>query len=77
VLFASNPHGHDEEGWHGERYGAHWSLSRWQAMATAAGFTEIDHYYRPEGRPREEQPWLASVWRRSDQLGALGAPTPG
>ncbi|MGE8636583.1 MAG: SAM-dependent methyltransferase, partial [Achromobacter piechaudii] len=22
------------------------------------------HYYRPDGLPREQQPWLASVWRR-------------
>jgi hypothetical protein len=27
---------------------------------------EIDHYYRPTGLPRERQPWLASVWRRSN-----------
>jgi hypothetical protein len=32
---------------------------------TAAGFTELTHYYRPEGLPREQQPWLASVWRRN------------
>ena len=31
---------------------------------TAAGFTELEHYYRPVGLSREEQPWLASVWRR-------------
>jgi SAM-dependent methyltransferase len=77
VLFASNPHGHDEEGWRGDRYAAYWSLGRWRAMARAAGFTEIRHYYRPEGKPREEQPWLASVWRKSDQLAPLGAPEPG
>jgi len=29
----------------------------------AAGFSEIEHYYRPPGLPREQQPWLASVWR--------------
>ena len=29
----------------------------------AAGFTHVDHYYRPPGLPREQQPWLASVWR--------------
>ena len=29
-----------------------------------AGFEEIEHYYRPPGRPRHEQPWLATVWRR-------------
>jgi hypothetical protein len=29
-----------------------------------AGFVELEHYYRPTGLPREQQPWLASVWRR-------------
>ena len=24
-------------------------------------------YYRPAGLPREQQPWLASVWRRADR----------
>ena len=27
-------------------------------------FAELTHYYRPVGLPREQQPWLASVWRR-------------
>ena len=58
VLFSSNPHGHDEEGWNGGRYGAYHDLE------TAAGFVELDHYYRPAGLPRQQQPWLASVWRR-------------
>jgi hypothetical protein len=30
----------------------------------AAGFVEITHFYRPAGLPREQQPWLASVWRK-------------
>jgi len=64
VLFSSNPHGHNEEGWNGERYGCYWDLERYRAMVTAAGFLEITHYYRPRGKPREEQPWLATVWRK-------------
>lgn len=64
VLFSSNPRGHDEEGWHGERYGCYWELGRWRSLVTAAGFEEIAHYYRPQGKPREEQPWLATVWRK-------------
>ena len=28
-----------------------------------AGFFELEHYYRPAGLPREQQPWLASVWQ--------------
>jgi hypothetical protein len=31
---------------------------------SAAGFDELTHYYRPADRPRAQQPWLASVWRR-------------
>jgi SAM-dependent methyltransferase len=64
VLFTSNPRGHDEEGWSGERYGVFHSLEAWRGYVTAAGLTEIDHYYRPAGLPREQQPWLASVWRK-------------
>lgn len=64
VLFSSNPRGDDEEGWHGDRYGSYHRLETWQAFMTAAGFVELEHYYRPEGLPREQQPWLASVWRK-------------
>jgi SAM-dependent methyltransferase len=63
VLFASNPRGDNREGWNGVRYGAYYDLERWQAIVTAAGFEEIHHYFRPPGLPREQQPWLASVWR--------------
>jgi SAM-dependent methyltransferase len=64
VLFASNPHGDDREGFSGERYGSYHSLEAWRAFVTRAGFVEIEHYYRPAGRPRHEQPWLATVWRK-------------
>lgn len=64
VLFSSNPRGHNQEGWKGERYGAFHDLESWRALLTAAGFVEVEHYYRPEGLPRDQQPWLASVWRR-------------
>jgi len=65
VLFSSNPHGNNQEGWNGERYAAYHDLATWQSLLTAAGFIEIEHYYRPTGLPREQQPWLASVWRRA------------
>ena len=65
VLFSSNPHGHNEEGWNRGRYGAHHDLETWRRYLTAAGFAELDHYYRPPGLPRAQQPWLATVWRRS------------
>ncbi len=64
VLFCSNPRGEDTEGVRGERYGAYHTLETWRAYVTSAGFAEVDHYYRPEGKPRHEQPWLATVWRR-------------
>ncbi len=64
VLFSSNPRGANEEGWNGGRYGVWHDLASWRAAMTAAGFAELEHYYRPEGLPRERQPWLASVWRR-------------
>ena len=64
VLFSSNPRGRNEEGWNGGRYGAYHDLDAWRRYVSAAGFVELDHYYRPAGLPREKQPWLASVWRR-------------
>lgn len=64
VLFCSNPRGLDTEGFSGSRYGAFHTLETWRGHVTSAGFSEIAHYYRPAGRPRSEQPWLATVWRK-------------
>jgi SAM-dependent methyltransferase len=64
VLFSSNPRGRNEEGWNHGRYGSYHDLEAWRARMSDAGFIELDHYYRPAGLPREEQSWLASVWRR-------------
>ena len=64
VLFSSNPRGDNQEGWNGERYGAYYDLANWRTLLNAAGFVELEHYYRPAGLPREQQPWLASVWRK-------------
>jgi SAM-dependent methyltransferase len=64
VLFSSNPRGHNEEGWSGGRYVVYHDLDTWRGYVLAAGFSELDHYYRPGGLPREKQPWLASAWRR-------------
>lgn len=64
VLFASNPRGGNEEGWNGSRYGSFHDFERWRELLLAAGFEAIQHYYRPDGLPREQQPWLASLWRR-------------
>ena len=64
VLFASNPHGHDDEGWNRGRYGVFHRPETWRAFGVAAGFEEVAHYYRPAGLPRHEQPWLATLWRK-------------
>ena len=66
VLFSSNPRGGNEEGWNQGRYGAYWDLATWRGYLIAAGYAELEHYYRPAGLPRSQQPWLASVWRRVD-----------
>ena len=64
VLFTSNPRGDNEEGWNGGRYGCYYNYETWRKYVSAAGFIEITHYYRPPGVSREQQPWLASVWRK-------------
>ena len=66
VLFVSNPRGEGQEGWNGGRFGAYHDLPSWRGFMHAAGFDELEHYYRPAGLPREQQPWLASVWRRRE-----------
>jgi SAM-dependent methyltransferase len=63
VLFSSNPRGADQEGWERGRYGAFHELSTWRRLVSNAGFLELEHYYRPPGVPRDQQPWLATVWR--------------
>ncbi|MEO8767206.1 MAG: class I SAM-dependent methyltransferase [Nitrosospira sp.] len=65
ALFSSNPRGNNEEGWNRGRYGAYHDIEMWRGYMTAVEFVEINHYYRPLGLPREQQPWLASVWRKA------------
>ncbi len=65
VLFASNPRGQNEERWNHHRYGSYHDLTSWRRYVTGAGFTEVRHYYRPPGRPRAQQPWLATVWKKT------------
>lgn len=65
VLFTSNPHGRNDEGWNRGRYGAYHDPGSWRSLVSDAGYTELAHYYRPLGLPREQQPWLASVWRKT------------
>ncbi len=65
VLFSSNPRGDNSEGFNGARYGSYHDHARWSAMVTERGFVELEHYFRPPGRPRHEQPWLATVFRKA------------
>ena len=67
VLFSSNPRGENQEGWSGGRYAVFHDWEAWRRFCLAAGFEEIGHYYRPPGRPRSQQPWLASLWRRPEK----------
>ena len=64
VLFSSNPRGHNQEGWNGARYGSYYDLDTWQHFMTEANFISLYHYYRPPNLPRDQQAWLASVWRK-------------
>jgi len=64
VLFCSNPCGDNREGYARERYGCFHDLEAWRGFVTQVGFVEVDHFYRPTGLPRDQQPWLATVWRK-------------
>jgi len=63
VLFSSNPRG-DHEGWQGPRYGNYMQFEAHQQLLEEAGFSVLEHYYRPSGQPIELQPWLAIVSQR-------------
>lgn len=60
IFFSSNPRG-SAEGWQGERYGHYMEIEISTDYLEKAGFNVIHHYYRPENKPREQQPWLAIV----------------
>jgi SAM-dependent methyltransferase len=65
VLLASNPRGQDEEGFVDGRYACFYSFKTWRRLVRRSGFALIDHYFRPPGKPRRQQPWLATLWRKS------------
>lgn len=69
VLFSSNPRGSNEEGVADGRHACFWDLPTWQGLVGDAGFMLLDHYFRPPGRPRHQQPWLATVWRKRPGAG--------
>jgi SAM-dependent methyltransferase len=68
VLFCSNPRGKNEEGFRDDRYSCFFDLDTWRNYVSAAGFVEVQHYYRPLGLARHQQPWLATVWRKGERL---------
>jgi SAM-dependent methyltransferase len=66
VLFCSNPrafHGY-QEGWNAERYGCYWTIEGWTEQITRAGLLLERQYLRPAGKPADQQPWIAMVWRK-------------
>lgn len=63
ILFSSNPRGNGE-GFDGSRYGNYMEIEDYQEFLQDAGFSLVDHYYRPADNPRNEQPWLAVVAKR-------------
>ena len=64
VLFCSNPRGNNEEGLGDDRYSCFFDLDTWRDYVVAAGFFEVQCYFRPPGLPCHKQPWLATVWRK-------------
>ncbi len=64
VLFCSNPRGNNEEGLSDGRYSCFFDLDTWRDYVTAAGFFEVQCYFRPPGLPCHKQPWLSTVWRK-------------
>lgn len=63
ILFTSNPRG-SAEGWSGQRYGHYMELEVSQRYLQEAGFDILEYYYRPAGKPRSAQPWLAIVSKK-------------
>lgn len=72
ILFCSNAHGFgkDNEGWtdgrtDGTRSYVCWlSEQTWKDIVTRQGFELLESFYRPPGKPRAQQPFLATVWRK-------------
>jgi SAM-dependent methyltransferase len=74
ALFASNPRGQDEEGFVDGRYACFYSFNTWRRVVSGSGFALLDYYFRPPGKPRRQQNWLATLWRRSGSRNRRRAP---
>lgn len=73
VLFCSNAHGfgEDREGWTQGRTPGTRSYVCWLSETTwvetckaASNLNLLQSYYRPPGKPRSQQPFLATVWQK-------------
>src|ERR687892_348481 len=65
VLLTSNPRGQDEEGFVHGRYACFYSSKTCLRLASSTGFALVDPCFRPPANPRRQQPWLATVSRKS------------
>lgn len=63
VLFSSIPRG-SGEGYNGARWAHYMEIEQLMEFLQASNFELLSYYYRPTGRPRSEQPWLASLGLR-------------
>ncbi len=64
VLFSSNPRGSGED-FTQDRYANFMELDEYKDIIEAQGFKLLEHYYRPQGKPKNECPWLACVFRKN------------
>lgn len=63
ILFSSNPRGNGED-FEGPRYANFMELEEYSEIVEREGFELLDHYYRPQGQPKENCHWLACVFRK-------------
>ncbi len=49
----------------GERYTSFWEYETIVPYVETAGFTIVDHYYRPPGLPKQDQSWVVVVAQRN------------
>ncbi len=63
ILFSSNPRGNGED-LTGTRYANFMEIDEYREIVELAGFHLLNHYYRPEGLPKENCPWLACVFKK-------------
>lgn len=45
----------------GQRFVSYWEYQTLAPLVQAAGFTVVDHYYRPPGLPQDQQSWVVIV----------------